>query len=298
MKPPSLHDATREPRRFRSLDDADSLRAFVQRVREGLYIASASDDLLDANPAFLALLGLRSIEEARTLRLADLLVDPRRRERDVAALLAGESVVEVERQIVRPDTSIVTVLETAYLTYDELTGEPLIHGILVDITQQKAEEELLRQQSLRDPLTGCFNRRYLHSLEERLTADVEQWGCLYVDIDHFKQYNDTHGHRMGDATLVKMSRFLMRQVRAEEPVIRLGGDEFLLVLEGAAPEQVELVASRLRAAALKSAPVPFSLGAASRVDGERLHETIHRADQALLAVRVEMRGGRAQIRRA
>lgn len=115
------------------------------------------------------------------------------------------------------------------------------------------------------------------------------WGCIYIDIDHFKLYNDQHGHIEGDTVLVKMSRFLMRNVRAEEPVIRIGGDEFLIVLSGASLEATKRVSERLRDSASTSAPVAFSLGFSARKDGESFEATMHQADQHLLKVRVEVR---------
>jgi diguanylate cyclase (GGDEF)-like protein len=115
------------------------------------------------------------------------------------------------------------------------------------------------------------------------------WGCIYLDIDHFKQYNDKNGHAEGDSVLVKMARFLMRHVRAEEAVVRVGGDEFLVVLSDAGTEQTERVAARLRTAAVTSAPVPFSMGWAARAKREAFEDTMMRADRRLLAVRVDER---------
>jgi diguanylate cyclase (GGDEF)-like protein len=89
--------------------------------------------------------------------------------------------------------------------------------------------------------------------------------------------------------LVKMARFLMRHVRAEEAVVRVGGDEFLVVLCDSAEDQTEHVVARLRAAAPTSAPVPFSMGWAARRGAETFEQTMVRADQRLLAVRVDER---------
>jgi GGDEF domain-containing protein len=75
-------------------------------------------------------------------------------------------------------------------------------------------------------------------------------------------------------------------VRAEEPVVRVGGDEFVIVLRGAGEAECKMVVDRMQSAALRTAPVPFSLGWAFRQPGETLNQTIHRADQNLLAVRV------------
>jgi diguanylate cyclase (GGDEF)-like protein/PAS domain S-box-containing protein len=274
------------PPRFRSLSDLESLRSLVANLREAIYITDARGNVLDANPAFFQLMGVRSLDDMRSYGANEMVVDPQRRIEELDLVEREGFVRDFELQLVRPDGGLLTVLDTMYSLRDVATGEVLFHGILVDITQRKAMEEELRQQSQRDPLTGCYNRRYLSELDALLSVGDESWGCLFIDIDHFKQYNDTHGHQMGDNTLIRMSRFLMRQVRAEEPVVRVGGDEFVIVLRGARQAHVEMVCDRLRQAALRTAPVPFSLGSAIREPGESLMSTMNRADQNLLAVRV------------
>jgi diguanylate cyclase (GGDEF)-like protein/PAS domain S-box-containing protein len=272
--------------RFRSLSDPDALRSFVQNLREAIYITNERGDVLDGNPAFFSLLGVRSMNELQAYGANELVVDPARRLAQLELIEREGFVRDFEVQLVRPDGTLITVLDTVYSVKDPETGQTVYHGILVDITQRKAMEEELRQQSMRDPLTGCFNRRYLAEVDMELSPSDSPWGALFIDIDHFKTYNDTHGHQMGDNTLIRMSRFLMRQVRAEEPVIRVGGDEFVILLRGASEAQTMMVAQRMQAAALRTAPVPFSLGWAWREPAENLMGTVHRADQNLLAVRV------------
>ena len=275
-----------QPQRLRSLSDPESLRSFVHNLREAIYITNARGEILDANPAFLALLGVRSIDELRSYGVNELIVDPSRRITQLEQLERDGFVRDFEMQIVRPDGTLLTVLDTVYRVHDPESDDMLCHGILVDITQRKRMEEELRQQSMRDPLTGCYNRRYLSEIDMELSPSDTPWGALFIDVDHFKQYNDQFGHQMGDNTLIRMSRFLMRQVRAEEPVIRIGGDEFVILLRGASESQTMMVAQRMQSAALRTAPVPFSLGWAWREPGEGVTSTIHRADQNLLAVRV------------
>ncbi len=272
--------------RYRSLQDADLLRSLVANLREAIYITDARGNVLDANPAFFALLGVRSLDDLANYGANELVVDPSRRLAEMDLIERDGFVRDFELQLVRPDGVLLTVLDTVYAVREPETGECVYHGILVDITRRKQLEEELRQRSVRDPLTGCYNRRHLSDLDEALSASDEIWGCLFIDIDHFKQYNDQHGHQMGDNTLIRMSRFLMRQVRAEEPVIRVGGDEFVIVLRGASVTQAQMVAERMRSSALRTAPVPFSLGWAVREPGETLMSTMNRADQNLLAVRV------------
>jgi diguanylate cyclase (GGDEF)-like protein/PAS domain S-box-containing protein len=274
------------PTGFSSLDDAESLRTLVRNLREGIYISSERGVILDANPAFLEMLGVTQLDDLASYGLNDMVVDPTRRMQELELLDRDGAVREFELQILRPDGAIRTVLDTTYTCRDPGTGETFYHGILVDISSRKEQEEVLREQSIRDPLTGCFNRRHLSDIDRRLAGPDSTWACILIDIDHFKQYNDTHGHQVGDHTLRRMSRFLMRQVRAEEAVVRIGGDEFLIVLEGATDSHAEMVARRLQLAALRTAPVPFSLGWASRRPGEPFQQTMHRADQSLLAVRV------------
>ena len=271
---------------YRSLDDADSLRSLVKNLREAIYITNARGDILDGNPAFFNLLGVRSLADMQNYGANELVVNPARRLTEIELVEREGFARDFELQLVRPDGVLITVLDTVYAVYDPESDETLYHGMLVDITARKRMEEELRQQSMRDPLTGCFNRRYLAELDEEMSPSDSPWGCLFIDIDHFKHYNDTHGHQMGDNTLIRMSRFLMRQVRAEEPVIRVGGDEFVIVLRGASEAQAMMVAQRMQASALRTAPVPFSLGWASRQPAEKLMGTMHRADQNLLAVRV------------
>lgn len=272
--------------RYRSLQHPEALRSLVENLREAIYITNARGDVLDANPAFFNLMGVRSLEDLRSYGANEMVVDPSRRLLQLDRLERDGHVRDFELQLVRPDGGLITVLDTGYSLRDEETNEILHHGILVDITHRKALEEELRQRTVRDPLTGCFNRRHLADLDEILSAGDETWGCLFIDIDHFKTYNDQFGHQMGDNTLIRMSRFLMRQVRAEEPVVRVGGDEFVVILRGAQEGQVRMVAERMQQAALRTAPVPFSLGWAVREPRESLMSTMNRADQNLLAVRV------------
>ena len=108
-------------------------------------------------------------------------------------------------------------------------------------------------------------------VDQGLTRDPNRkCGCLFVDIDHFKIYNDRWGHSRETKSSSEWRVSSCAHVRVEESVIRIGGDEFVVILHDTDAAETKLVADRLRAEALDRAPVPFSLGWASREPGEPL----------------------------
>ncbi len=287
-------DSPREPTRFRRLDDLETLRLLARNLGEGIYISDAAGRVLDANPAFLEILGIRTVDELGRLHVAERYSDASRLDTWSALLERDGAVRNFEWEVVRPDDERRTVLDSSYLVTDPETGERLLHGILVDISAHTALERQLRTQLTRDALTGCFNRRFLLDLGEQMQREAGAvWGCIFLDIDHFKRYNDEHGHLEGDRVLARLARFLMRQVRADERVVRVGGDEFVIVLEASTVARTEQVATRLQQSAARSAPVAFSLGWAIRDGREDLEATIARADYSMIAVRVLTRAGDA-----
>jgi diguanylate cyclase (GGDEF)-like protein/PAS domain S-box-containing protein len=276
--------------RFRRLSDPESLREFAKNLREGIYISTRDGRILDANYAFLETVGVDSLAELGEFGAASLYVDPARRTEQLALLERDGSMREFEIELRRPDGETRTVLDTCYMIFDAETGEGFIHGILIDITARKQLEATLVEMSTHDALTGALNRRYLMEIDAGLSREPDRrCGCLFVDIDHFKVYNDRWGHAEGDEVLKRMARFLMRSVRVEEAVIRIGGDEFVVILHDADAHETKLVADRLRVEALDRAPVPFSLGWASRDPGEPVQHMLDRADQGMMQVRVVKR---------
>jgi diguanylate cyclase (GGDEF)-like protein len=114
--------------------------------------------------------------------------------------------------------------------------------------------EALRSQSTKDPLTGLYNRRYLQEMLEReirrAIRSEQALGALMLDLDHFKNFNDTYGHEAGDAVLRETAAFLVRSIRAEDFVCRYGGEEFVVILPTAdiraAAARAERIRSKLR----------------------------------------------------
>ncbi|NJN66191.1 MAG: diguanylate cyclase [Chloroflexaceae bacterium] len=135
--------------------------------------------------------------------------------------------------------------------------------------------EQLHDQSIHDALTGLFNRRYLMDMLKRELSKAQRQsytvGVIMLDIDHFKMFNDTYGHDAGDTMLQAVGNFLQASVREEDIVCRYGGEEFTVILPGAALENARKRAEELRAgvallrvthAGRLMDPITFSLGVA------------------------------------
>jgi len=112
--------------------------------------------------------------------------------------------------------------------------------------------ENLREQSIRDPLTGLFNRRYLEESLEREVSRAERkhhpLGIIMLDVDHFKKFNDKFGHNAGDAVLRELGQFLLKHIRGSDIACRYGGEELTLILPEAPLEILKQRAEQLREA--------------------------------------------------
>lgn len=151
---------------------------------------------------------------------------------------------------------------------------------------------------LRDPLTGSFNRAYgLDHLRDLLTARAFPFAIGLVDLDLFKQINDMHGHATGDRALRECVRAIQSRLRADDLLVRLGGDEFLIIWPGLDVTEATAAAERVREAAeqvvvpVASSPDPLrmtlSIGVAQARRGMRPTELLSSADRSLYRAKLE-----------
>lgn len=167
------------------------------------------------------------------------------------------------------------------------TGLLLVHQLLLIAD--------LRFEAERDPLTGLLNR---HALASRLPTTLQGWALVAVDIDHFKQINDAHGHPAGDRVLVFVGQLLLRHLREGDLAVRMGGEEFAVLLQGMQEPAAHAVAERLRSELERLAPqrtgvaVTASLGLALANSDTDFPALWHQADAALYAAKS---GGRNRV---
>ncbi len=159
----------------------------------------------------------------------------------------GEAPTVYEYEGLRKDGSPFW-FESFEMTVDWRGGEA-IQVTVIDITRRKQEEEKLKYLAVHDPLTGLPNRNELERRINEETSRATRYNHLLsvfmLDIDHFKQINDTHGHRVGDSVLCSISRVLERSIRKIDFVARYGGEEFVIVLPETPLVKAEELAQRL-----------------------------------------------------
>jgi diguanylate cyclase (GGDEF)-like protein/PAS domain S-box-containing protein len=186
------------------------------------------------------------------------LMPPERRGEEpgmLARVQRGERVEPFETVRMRKDGSLVDVSVAVSPILDSAGAIVGVTTIARDISRHKAMEAEIRAMAFNDPLTRLPNRRLLMDrLRQAQLASARQrtyFGVLFIDLDRFKQVNDTFGHDIGDQLLIEVSRRLQSSVRQHDTVARLGGDEFVVLLqelgreEKAAADHVNTVADKL-----------------------------------------------------
>ena len=188
---------------------------------------------------------------------------------------------------------------TNAVPHREPDGGTLLHGYTLDMTERKCAEEEIERLAFYDALTGLPNRRLLlNRLEHSIAVCLrkqQRGALLFIDLDNFKDLNDTQGHDIGDLLLNQVAQRLVSVVRDADTVARFGGDEFVVMLDnlssdiGMATIQAETVAEKL----LRTLNIPYSLGTAPHYStpsigitlfGDERHtvdELLKRADLAM-----------------
>ena len=164
------------------------------------------------------------------------------------AALGGE---RVEFEVVSPTLTGLRNLQTVYIPDRRADGR--VHGIFtlaIDVTALKDVERELQRLARIDTLTGLANRRQFDELLEQALARHRRTkrplALIFLDVDHFKSINDTHGHAAGDAVLKEFAARLQSNLRATDVAARLSGDEFVVILDGLGPlEEAVAVATKL-----------------------------------------------------
>jgi diguanylate cyclase (GGDEF)-like protein/PAS domain S-box-containing protein len=229
----------------------DRFRSLVQHSSDTTLVIGQGRVITYASPATATLLGRTPAEVVG--RLATDFVHPDDRERveiQLAARLKTDAVIErVEFRMLHADGTS----RAAEAVLSDLQDRPSVGGFVAnlrDTTERKEAEEQLAHQALHDSLTGLANRTLIIDRAEQMLVRSRRGqqpvAALFIDLDNFKEVNDTRGHEAGDKILQAVANRFAAILRASDTVGRLGGDEFVVLAEGVSlAAGPELVAERL-----------------------------------------------------
>ncbi|MCG2585075.1 EAL domain-containing protein [Massilia sp. TS11] len=292
----------RERRRARATirQGEQRFRTMFEQAPMGIaLIDAASGACRDVNPRFADIAG-RPAAELRQTPFIDLLhPDDAAAEEAVMARLDQAELANHKsaRRLVRPDGSVVWIaLSIGGFEHDGVAAQRLC--MIEDITDKKQSEAVIWQQANFDTLTQLPNRRMFHDRLEhdilKCRRDNLRIAVLFIDLDHFKEVNDTLGHHQGDVLLIEAARRIKGCVRAADTVARLGGDEFTVILSelddvsrvDAIAEHVLTVLQAPYALGHEQAFVSASIGITLYPDDAKdADELIKHADQAMYAAK-------------
>jgi len=278
-------------------------RNLLQTISDGLLLLGPDHTVREANFAASELLG-SSRDELLGRPLSKVLADPEGiRLLADATLQPGGRMPGLETTVRRASGTPVPVSVSASQVRDRW-GDPVgVVLVLRDSSSQRRVQERLQHLATHDPLTGLPNRVLLDDRLQQGLARAQRAGrklaVLHLDLDHFKQINDTHGHEVGDCVLREVAARLQAGLRGDDTVARTGGDEFVILLSGlehpedgtgTAERLLERVSQPLRLAGLTLEVTP-SVGVCLYPDNATLaRDLLRNSDLALYQAKDRGRG--------
>lgn len=274
--------------------EQDKLATIIQSAGEGIVVTDAAGAVVLVNSAAERLLG-KSADDISREGFLNLLNDPKAMrswldETDgppLTSLLYKDRILDVTAATIRSGNG-------------QVVGSA---ALLRDVTEQRHLEEVLRRQSITDGLTGLYNRRHLdHALgaeHARSKRHGINLSVLMLDVDHFKRFNDEHGHDLGDRVLKAIADTLRGALRNHDIPCRYGGEEFLAILPNTTQSGAYAVAERLRKDAENleieglKVTVSIGVGAFPHVGQDSPEALVQAADSALYQAK---NSGRNRVR--
>ncbi len=274
--------------------EQDKLTTIIRSAGEGIVLTDGDGRVVLVNPAAERLLGKPAAQIASE-GLERILDDP-----EQMHSWLERSDTEGPVTVAFRDRVLQVFASTIHASEGHVVGSA---ALLRDVTEEKRLEEELRRLSTTDGLTGLFNRRHLDATLEtewhRALRTHEPLSVLMFDVDHFKKFNDTHGHDQGDRVLQAVAELFRDSLRRHDIACRYGGEEFFGILPATPSTGAMAVAERLRLA-IESAEVDglrvtvsIGVACAPEMRAGNAPELVELADAALYQAK---RNGRNQVR--
>lgn len=216
------------------IESEQRFKSLFEHHPDGIFIRDLTGKFVSANKALENMLGY-SVAELQNTAVTSMVVPEQAEEVSHYFEEAKQGHPQkFKARIIRSDGTVIEV-EAAYLPLvidGKITG---VHGIARDVTEAKMYQRQIEHLATHDALTGLLNRYSLYDRLEHAIAcsrrDNTQTGVLFMDLNRFKQINDSLGHDKGDMLLEEIARRIKHSVREGDTVARLGGDEFVIVME-------------------------------------------------------------------
>ncbi len=302
----SLHDITEQLQAERTMQQAHShLRVVLEEFPNPVWISDNFGNCTYVNRSWTRLVGPPTTERGHINRLERVLKEDRERLRQhLDKSHMRRQAFEVEYRVLGAEGEQHWLVDCGRPLFDAQGRFAGFVGSCYDITERRQAAEKLEHQAYHDPLTGLPNRllfqdRLSHCITRSRRRGRAMFAVLYLDMDRFKLINDTLGHQAGDRFLQEVAARLVRSVRGEDTVARMGGDEFAVLLEEVPDVQrVILVASRIQATLAEpwvnprlematSASIGIALGSTGYANSE---EVLRDADIAMYRAKARGRG--------
>lgn len=249
------------------LASEERFRLIFEYAPIGMLIADFTGRLERVNPAMCDLIGYSAIE-LLNMRLQDIIDPDDWDDRCLSRELAHgkKTRVVLEKRFVRQDGQFVFIRLYIALLRDHQGNSLHFIGQMIDITEQKKQERSMQHMAYHDLLTGLGNRLHfqdcINAALARAKAADNKIGVIYLDLDRFKQINDSAGHNAGDQALKIIADRITSCVRKTDAVARMGGDEFTILLTSVAGGQaLQKIADKI----LQAIEQPI------QIDGRQFH---------------------------
>lgn len=255
---------------------------------DSIAVLDAQHSIIDVNPAFTTLFGYAPAE-IRGHNIETLLLDEKDRNspsRSIVHNLHSGTIARLEGLRRRKDGSYLTVEIVAYTFSPKLAAE-FVYLIYRDISDRRAAEERMHYLSFHDSLTGLKNRTFFEQEITRLNGIGIQCGLIVCDVDCLKIINDTLGHAVGDDLLRTTAAILQQAAQPDYDAVRIGGDEFIILLPAAGEPEIAVVVQSIQAHLeevnhRRQVPILLSIGWACRTEAsEAMHEVFRQADNQM-----------------
>lgn len=299
----SISDTTERKKKEEELRASEErYRTIIENIEDGYFEVNLKGDMIDVSDPCLKITGTNR-DGIIGMNFRDFSPKdnwPKIYEAFYKVFETGEPLRGLAWETVRPDGLRQFIEVSVTLKKDE-AGQPVgFRGIVRDVTERKQREDTIQWMAYHDILTGLPNRALFYDRAAMVLAQAKrkQWrfGLMMLDLDRFKDINDTYGHDSGDKLLIGVARCLEQAVREQDTVARIGGDEFVIILpEVSSPADVKMIGERIVegfqkpiSIGQKELTAAFSIGMALYPDDScDIEGLMHHADEAMYKIKVE-----------